>query len=141
MPEDQVRVLKTLAAQAGKSLQAYMQELITRETTKPTMAEMAARLEREASAQYITDDVLHGDRRGARGPLTVIDTSAFVVFLTQHGTTRHTEGRTVFSGVMPALTYNSGFSNRTVSCSPAFTACQATAAARATDPSKSSVHP
>lgn len=67
VPEDQVRVLKTRAAQAGKSLQAYMQELITRETTKPTMAEMAARLEREASAQYITDDVLAAIDEGRGG--------------------------------------------------------------------------
>ncbi|MGW2938154.1 FitA-like ribbon-helix-helix domain-containing protein [Streptomyces sp. NPDC001156] len=58
VPEDQIRVLKTRAAQAGKSLQAYMQELIAREATKPTMTEMAARLEREAAAEYTTDDVL-----------------------------------------------------------------------------------
>ncbi|MEU1299841.1 antitoxin [Streptomyces shenzhenensis] len=67
VPEDQVRVLKTRAAQAGKSLQAYMQELIARETTKPTMTEMAAQLEREAAAEYTTDDVLTALDEGRLG--------------------------------------------------------------------------
>ncbi|MFG2794489.1 antitoxin [Streptomyces sp. NPDC048419] len=67
VPDGQIRVLKTRAAQAGKSLQAYMQELIARETTKPTMADMAARLEREAAAEYTTDDVLTAIDEGRGG--------------------------------------------------------------------------
>ncbi|MGW0632056.1 FitA-like ribbon-helix-helix domain-containing protein [Streptomyces sp. NPDC002758] len=67
VPEDQIRVLKTRAAQAGKSLQAYMQEVIAREATKPTMMEMAARLEREVAAEYTTDDVLTAIDEGRRG--------------------------------------------------------------------------
>jgi plasmid stability protein len=67
VPEDQIRVLKTRAARAGKSLQAYMQELIARETTKPTMADMAAQLEREAAAEYTTDDVLTAIDEGRAG--------------------------------------------------------------------------
>ncbi|MDH6222875.1 FitA-like ribbon-helix-helix domain-containing protein [Streptomyces pseudovenezuelae] len=67
VPEDQIRVLKTRAAQAGKSLQAYMQELIARETTKPTMADMAAQLEREAAAEYTTADVLAAIDEGRGG--------------------------------------------------------------------------
>ncbi|MEU6610278.1 antitoxin [Streptomyces shenzhenensis] len=67
VPEDQIRVLKTRAAQAGKSLQAYMQEVIARETTKPTMMEMAARLEREAAAEYSTNDVLTAIDEGRLG--------------------------------------------------------------------------
>ncbi|WP_406191616.1 MULTISPECIES: FitA-like ribbon-helix-helix domain-containing protein [unclassified Streptomyces] len=67
VPEDQVRVLKTRAAQAGKSLQAYMQELIVREATKPTIADMAAQLEREATAQYTAEDVLAAIDEGRVG--------------------------------------------------------------------------
>jgi plasmid stability protein len=67
VPEDQIRVLKTRAAKAGQSLQAFMQEMIARETTKPTVAELAARLEREATAEYSTDDVLAAIDEGRRG--------------------------------------------------------------------------
>ncbi|KUJ34747.1 antitoxin [Streptomyces sp. NRRL F-5122] len=67
VPEDQIRVLKTRAAQAGKSLQAYLHELIAAETTKPTINEMAARLEREAAAEYATDDVLAAIDEGRLG--------------------------------------------------------------------------
>ncbi|MEU6520897.1 antitoxin [Streptomyces sp. NPDC046978] len=67
VPEDQIRVLRTRAAQAGKSLQAYMQELIAAETTRPTMNEMAARLECEAAAEYATDDVLAAIDEGRLG--------------------------------------------------------------------------
>ncbi|MCY0933404.1 FitA-like ribbon-helix-helix domain-containing protein [Streptomyces sp. H34-S4] len=58
VPEDQIQTLKIRAAQAGKSLQAFMQELIARETSKPTMAEMMERLDRETTADISTADVL-----------------------------------------------------------------------------------
>ncbi|MEU5379619.1 antitoxin [Streptomyces sp. NPDC005968] len=67
VPEDQIRVLKTRAAQAGKSLQTYMHDLIAAEIAKPTMKEMAARLERETTAKYTTDDVLAAIDEGRLG--------------------------------------------------------------------------
>ncbi len=44
-----------------------MHELIAAETAKPTMKEMAARLEREATAKYTTDDVLAATDEGRLG--------------------------------------------------------------------------
>ncbi|MFJ6121508.1 antitoxin [Streptomyces sp. NPDC092129] len=67
VPEDQIRILKARAAQAGKSLLAYMQDLIAAEAAKPTVRDMAARLEREAAAQYATDDVLAAIEEGRLG--------------------------------------------------------------------------
>ncbi|MFF0295466.1 antitoxin [Kitasatospora sp. NPDC004615] len=58
VPDDQIQTLKVRAAQAGKSLQAYMQELIAREASKPTMAEMMERLNRETTADVSAADVL-----------------------------------------------------------------------------------
>lgn len=58
VPDDQLQTLKIRAAQAGKSLQAYFLDLIARETSKPTMAEMVARLNRETTASVSTEDVL-----------------------------------------------------------------------------------
>ncbi len=58
VPDDQIQTLKVRAAQAGKSLQAYFLDLIARETSKPTMAEMVARLNRETTASVSTQDVL-----------------------------------------------------------------------------------
>lgn len=58
VPDDQIQALKVRAAQAGQSLQAYFLDLIARETSKPTMAEMVARLNRETTASVSTEDVL-----------------------------------------------------------------------------------
>ncbi|MBE4735322.1 MULTISPECIES: FitA-like ribbon-helix-helix domain-containing protein [Streptomyces] len=58
VPDDQIKTLKVRAARAGKSLQAYFLELIARETSKPTMAEMVERLNRETTASVSTEDVL-----------------------------------------------------------------------------------
>jgi plasmid stability protein len=58
VPDDLVQTLKVRAAQAGKSLQAYLLDLIVRETSKPTLAEMVARLNRETTASIGTDEVL-----------------------------------------------------------------------------------
>lgn len=53
VPDDTVNALKVRAAQAGKSLQAYALELLSREAVKPTLAEMATRLEREPAPNSI----------------------------------------------------------------------------------------
>ena len=53
VPDDTVR-----AAQAGKSLQAYTLDLLSREAAKPALAEMAARLEREIRTELATTDIL-----------------------------------------------------------------------------------
>lgn len=58
VPDDTVNALKVRAAQAGKSLQAYALELLSREAAKPTLAEMAARLERETRTELDTTDIL-----------------------------------------------------------------------------------
>jgi plasmid stability protein len=58
VPEDTVNALKVRAAQAGKSLQAYALDLLSREAVKPTLAEMAARLERETRTELSTTDIL-----------------------------------------------------------------------------------
>jgi len=58
VPDDTVNALKVRAAQAGKSLQAYALELLSREAAKPTLAEMATRLERETRTELDTTDVL-----------------------------------------------------------------------------------
>ncbi|MBV9846696.1 MAG: hypothetical protein JOZ47_16745 [Kutzneria sp.] len=58
VPDDQIQTLKVRAAQTGKSLQAYFLDLIARETSKPTLVEMVARLNRETTASISTDDVL-----------------------------------------------------------------------------------
>ncbi|UGY93061.1 FitA-like ribbon-helix-helix domain-containing protein [Streptomyces gobiensis] len=58
IPDDILQSLKVRATQSGKSLQAYAIELFAREVSKPTLADMAARMEREASAELSTEDVL-----------------------------------------------------------------------------------
>ncbi|MGW0208535.1 FitA-like ribbon-helix-helix domain-containing protein [Streptomyces sp. NPDC003233] len=58
VPDDTVNALKVRAAQAGKSLQAYALDLLSREAAKPTLAEMAARLERETRTELSTTDIL-----------------------------------------------------------------------------------
>ena len=58
VPDDTVNALKVRAAQAGKSLQAYTLDLLAREAVKPTLAEMATRLERETHTELSTTDIL-----------------------------------------------------------------------------------
>ncbi|WP_406438889.1 antitoxin [Streptomyces sp. NBC_00631] len=58
VPEDTVNALKVRAAQAGKSLQAYALDVLSREAAKPTLAEMATRLERETRTELSTNDIL-----------------------------------------------------------------------------------
>ena len=58
VPDDTVNALKVRAAQAGKSLHAYALDLLSREAAKPTLAEMATRLERETRTELSTTDIL-----------------------------------------------------------------------------------
>ncbi|MCP3822452.1 antitoxin [Streptomyces sp. A3M-1-3] len=67
VPEDQVQTLKIRAVQTGKSLQAYLLEVIARETARPTMAEMVERLNRETTARVTTADVLAAIDEGRAG--------------------------------------------------------------------------
>ncbi|MFJ7273510.1 FitA-like ribbon-helix-helix domain-containing protein [Kitasatospora sp. NPDC098663] len=67
VPEDQIQTLKVRAAQAGQSLQAFMQDLIAREASRPTMAEMMARLDRETTARVSAADVVAAIDEGRAG--------------------------------------------------------------------------
>ncbi|MEU6968123.1 antitoxin [Kitasatospora aureofaciens] len=67
VPDDQIQTLKVRAAQAGKSLQAFMQDLIARETSKPTMAEMMERLNRETTARVSATDIVAAIDEGRAG--------------------------------------------------------------------------
>ncbi|PYC83753.1 antitoxin [Streptomyces tateyamensis] len=58
VPDSILETLKVKAAQGGKSLQAYLLDLVTREAATPTLAEMMARLDRETRAEVSTSDVL-----------------------------------------------------------------------------------
>lgn len=64
VPDDTVNALKVRAAQAGKSLQAYALDLLSREAAKPTLAEMATRLERETRTELSTTDILDAIENG-----------------------------------------------------------------------------
>jgi antitoxin FitA len=68
VPDNTLATLKARAAQAGKSLQAYALDLLVGEATKPTLAEVAARAEAEASASLSTSDILSAidDARAGR---------------------------------------------------------------------------
>lgn len=58
VPDSTLATLKTRAAQAGQSLQAYLWDLIIREAARPTLAEVTSRAEAEASASLSAEDVL-----------------------------------------------------------------------------------
>jgi antitoxin FitA len=58
VPDSTLATLKTRAAQAGKSLQAYLWDMITREAARATLSEVTSRAEAEASASLSADDVL-----------------------------------------------------------------------------------
>ena len=67
VPDDQIQTLKVRAAQAGKSLQAFMQDLIAMEASKPTMAEMMERLNRETTARVSATDIVAAIDEGRAG--------------------------------------------------------------------------
>ncbi|MFB7128138.1 antitoxin [Kitasatospora xanthocidica] len=58
VPDPILDTLKLKAAQAGKSLQAYLLDLVTREAATPSLAEMMTRLDREARTEISTADIL-----------------------------------------------------------------------------------
>lgn len=58
VPESALRGLKRKAAEKGKSLQAYLLDLVTRDGNTPSLAEMMERLDREADATLSTSDIL-----------------------------------------------------------------------------------
>jgi antitoxin FitA len=58
VPDAALATLKARAALAGKSLQAYLWDVITREADRATLGEVTSRAEAEASASLSTDDVL-----------------------------------------------------------------------------------
>ncbi|MGC0415306.1 FitA-like ribbon-helix-helix domain-containing protein [Embleya sp. AB8] len=67
VPDDQIQILKFRAAQAGKSLQAFMRDLIAREASKSTMAEMMERLNRETAARVSATDIVAAIDEGRAG--------------------------------------------------------------------------
>ncbi|WP_322756085.1 FitA-like ribbon-helix-helix domain-containing protein [Frankia sp. Cas3] len=58
VPDPALETLKLKAAQSGRSLQAYLLDLVTRDARTPTLAEMMARLDRETHAELATSDIL-----------------------------------------------------------------------------------
>jgi len=58
VPESTLRSLKRKAAGRGKSLQAYLLDLVTRDGATPSLAEMMERLDREADVALSTSDIL-----------------------------------------------------------------------------------
>ncbi|MBA2949496.1 FitA-like ribbon-helix-helix domain-containing protein [Streptomyces himalayensis] len=67
VPEEQVQTLKIRAAEAGQSLQVFLLDLIARETSKPTMAQMMERLNRETTAEISNADILAAIDEGRAG--------------------------------------------------------------------------
>ncbi|MFD5318091.1 antitoxin [Streptomyces sp. NPDC127098] len=57
VPDDMLRTLKIRAAEAGQSLQAYLLDMIVREATTPTNAELAQRMKRSASLDLTDVDI------------------------------------------------------------------------------------
>lgn len=58
VPDPTLEALKVKAAQTGRSLQAYLLDLVTRDARTPTLADMMARLDRETRAEVPTSDIL-----------------------------------------------------------------------------------
>ncbi len=58
VPDATLEALKLKAAKGGKSLQAYLLDLVSREAATPTLAEMMSRLDRETRTEVSTSDIL-----------------------------------------------------------------------------------
>ncbi|MFE7595350.1 antitoxin [Kitasatospora sp. NPDC057512] len=58
VPDPILDTLKLKAARAGKSLQGYLLDLVTREAATPSLAEMMTRLDRETRTEISTADIL-----------------------------------------------------------------------------------
>ncbi|MBB6170509.1 plasmid stability protein [Nocardiopsis mwathae] len=57
VPESALRTLKIRAAKSGKSLQSYLLELVEKDASVPTNAEIAQRMEQHASIELSAQDV------------------------------------------------------------------------------------
>ena len=62
-----LEALKVKAAQTGRSLQAYLLDLITRDARTPTLADMMGHLDRETRAEVATSDILAAIDEGRQG--------------------------------------------------------------------------
>jgi len=58
VPDFTLEALELRAAQAGRSLQTYLLDLVIRDATTPSLAETMARLDRETHAELATADIL-----------------------------------------------------------------------------------
>jgi len=58
VPDPTLEALKLKAAQSGRSLQAYLLDLVNRDASTPSLAEMMARLDRETHSEIATADIL-----------------------------------------------------------------------------------
>ncbi|SNQ49494.1 Antitoxin [Frankia canadensis] len=58
VPEATLEALKAKAAEGGRSLQAYLLDLVTREARTPTLASMMARLDATTASEVATSDIL-----------------------------------------------------------------------------------
>ncbi|WP_131767848.1 FitA-like ribbon-helix-helix domain-containing protein [Candidatus Protofrankia californiensis] len=56
--ESALEALKIKAAKGGRSLQAYLLDLVTRDAQTPPLADMMARLDRETRSDVSTSDIL-----------------------------------------------------------------------------------
>ncbi|MFW5415921.1 antitoxin [Nocardiopsis sp. CNT-189] len=65
--DEAVRTMKIRAVTSGQSLQAYLRALIEREAAKPTLAEMAERIERRAKPELTAEDVTEATDQGREG--------------------------------------------------------------------------
>jgi antitoxin FitA len=58
VPDVTLDALKVKAAQTGRSLQAYLLDLVNRDARMPVLADMMARLDRETRSEVATADIL-----------------------------------------------------------------------------------
>ncbi|ONH57036.1 antitoxin [Frankia sp. CcI49] len=58
VPDGTLDALKVKAAQSGRSLQAYLLDLVTRDARTPLLSDMMARLDRETHSDVSTGDIL-----------------------------------------------------------------------------------
>lgn len=66
VPSEDMEVLRSRAASRNMSLSAYLRELIHEETTRPTMAEVLARVSTRTGVETTTADIrafIEDDRR------------------------------------------------------------------------------
>jgi plasmid stability protein len=67
VPDEARRVLKSRAANHGQSLNAYLLDLIDREVSKPTVAEVLARAARRTERASVSSVEIINSARSERG--------------------------------------------------------------------------